>query len=198
MNLSLRTLIASLGIATTLATSASAANLTANACQIYIKKVFSAPSSHGTGTLGVVVKTGWIGNDETIEDVKFYGYKTWTDLGNAADCHNGPQTEPAGWDFLRAIPDTYYANQWGDYLFRFPVRSGSVLSQCPGYTYTWIGTFMVQTNKNTYWLNPNLNADEHFYFDDNAFDLISRKGGTYNPITTLRPDMAYYNPLQCQ
>jgi hypothetical protein len=187
-----------LGLALSFASSAVSADLTADNCQIFIKKVYSSPGSHGSASFGVVVKTGWIGNGEHIEAVKFYGYAASTDLGNAPDCHSSPFYGYEDWTLMNPIPDTYYANQWGESLFSFPVKSGSVVSMCPGYIYTWVGTFLVQTNKNTYWLNPDLDADKHFHFDANAFRIISHKGGTFNPLYTDREDLAYYNPGICR
>lgn len=175
-----------------------AANLPADDCQIFIKRVFAAPNSHGSANVGVVVKVGWIGNGEYVQDVKFYGYSEAKDLGNPPDAYDSSSWVNSNWTATSAVTGGFFAREFGEYEFAFPVLSGSLSSSGHGYQFTSVGAFFVQTNKNTYWLNPELNSDEHFYFDLNAYDSLRAKQGTYNPLATDREDLRYYNPLMCR
>lgn len=171
-------------------------NVPANKCEIYVSRLAASPSSHSSASMNVVVKVGWIGNDEFIQLVGFYGYTAVHDLGNSRDCHW--QTYSSEWKVTPAYTTSSYPLEYGEYNLNFPVRTGSVTSQCPGYDFTWVGSIFVQTNKNTYWLNPGLNRDNQFYFDNNAYYLVQQKGGTSLMVRTQREDMRYYNPLMCK
>ncbi len=173
------------------------ADLPATGCEIFLKKVGVAPSSHGFGAMPVVVKVGWIGNGEQIERVGFYGFSRATDLGNASSCNWSPQYDDRDWKIHEPQAGGYYATEYGEYSFSFPVHSGSVVSICPGFQYTWVGTFFVQTSKNTYWVNPDMDSSKYFYFDDNGWDNLERF--TYmGVVSTARSELRYYNPRECR
>ena len=174
-----------------------AANYPANHCEISINRLGAAPSSHSSGSIPVVVNGGWIGNGELIERVGFYGHSSATNLGTPPECHWGPSYDDATQRIIDPVPSSYYATAYGEYGFQFPVISGTVLSNCRGYNYTWIGTFFVQTNKNTYWLNPDMSPSKQFYFDANAYHILQGKGGYASLISTKRSDMKYYAPVSC-
>lgn len=180
--------------------SAFAKNETADKCQVYIKTVGSSPSSHGFNSISTVVKTSWIGNGEVVRKVGFYGKVETKDLGNQARCNwSGPYK--ADWQVYEGTGDTSNLS-YGEVRFNFPVISGSVAGDCPGFAWTWIGSFFVETDKNTYWVNPDLDSSKNFYFDANASDIILKKGGwsgaMYPGLSTTRADMKYYNPGNCQ
>ncbi|MGZ3770430.1 MAG: hypothetical protein ACXVCP_12870 [Bdellovibrio sp.] len=177
----------------------SADNLQASNCQMYIRRLQALPSSHGSANMNVFVKVNWLGNGEYIQNVGFYGYNSDTTYSDNPSC-NWNDRQQGTWYTQQPVssPGYSYSTEYGEYLFIFRIRSGSVGGPCPGYSYSTIGTFFVQTNKNTYWLNPDLNSDQKFYFDENGFNLLTYKGGTYNNIYTDRPDMKYYNPLSCK
>jgi hypothetical protein len=183
-----------------IASSAFSANLPANKCEIFIRRIQALPSSHGMASLAVYVKVNWLGNDEFIQSVGFYATNSDTDLGNSTSCSWSPR--PKG-TWYTQNPITYAgsgssATEYGEYRFNFQIYSGSVSGDCGGFSYGTIGSFFVETNKNTYWLNPDLDATKHFYFDANGYDLITKKGGYFNNIFTDRNDMKYYNPLNCK
>lgn len=171
----------------------------ANHCEVFIKRIGAAPSSHGVANVVTLVKTGWIGNGEEIQRVRFYGKVEAKDLGNRNECHMSP---PYQSDWQEYSPNAGSDFARGEYKFSFLVRTGSVASACPGYEMTWIGTYFVETNKNTYWLNPEMNPDKHFWFNAKAYDQILKSGGwvgnSEGGLSTLRSDMQYYNPRQCQ
>jgi hypothetical protein len=180
------------------AIAASATNLPANGCQIYIEKLQAAPSSHNSASIQVVVKVPYLGNDETITQVKFYGYQTVQDLGNQGMC-GGKPTSDTSFRLIDSVPTQYAQTQLGEYQFTFAVNSGSVISECPGYHYSTTGSFMVETNKATYWLNPSMDSNQYFVFDYQAYGILQATGSVYNYIYTNRNDKMsnYYNPRSC-
>jgi hypothetical protein len=186
----------SLGLILTVlfATQAFAENLPANRCQVYINGVIASPSSHGARGMVAIVKVNWLGNDEHIQRVGFYGKATSVDLGNSRGCGNSP--ENPDWQIIDGHTSSNL--NYGEYSFHFRVSTGSIVSSCGGFLYSWSGAFFVETNKNTYWTNPNMNANEYFYFDSNGFELVTRKGGWANRVSTAREDMRYYNPMRCE
>ncbi len=145
----------------------------------------------------VIVKIGWIGNGEFIQKVGLYGYSVNEDLGNTANCP-APAVPSYQWREIYPMPPAAGGTEFGEYYFSFPIRTGSVTSTCPGYDFVWVGTFFVETNRNTYWLNPDMDAKKFFYFDTNGYNIIAAKGGYANMIWTDREDMRYYNPLVCR
>lgn len=175
-------------------------NYPAEKCQIFIKSVGVSPSSHSFNSISTVVKTNWIGNGEVVNRVGFYGKVETKDLGNSASCSWRSPYSP-DWYVYQNFGSTSNL-PYGEIRFNFPVRSGSVVGSCPGFEWTWIGSFFVETNKNTYWLNPDFNADKSFYFDNNASDILMKKGGWVGDmdsgLATTREDMKYYNPGSCQ
>lgn len=178
--------------------SAYGANRPASRCEIFIRKVGAAPSSHGSASMPVIVKVGWIGGGEFIRKVGFYGYSVNRDLGNLPSCHMSPLPGSGQWKVIDPFPGGYGATEYGDYAFSFPIRSGSVVSGCPGYEYTWVGAFFVETDRNTYWVNPQMNPNQHFYFDPNGYRILEAKAGSFFLLPTDRLDMRYYNPLACR
>lgn len=191
-----RSVMISLALTFSYSVSAFAENLPANNCQIFIRRLQAIPSSHGSAALNVVVKVNWLGDDEYIQNVGFYATNLDTDLGNSPSCswnarHSG------SWYVQSASSVNMNSTEYGEYLFRFQISSGSVAGECPGYFYSTAGSFFVETNKNTYWLNPEMNPKKNFYFDYNAFQIIANKGGTYTNVFTDRNDMSYYNPQNC-
>ena len=179
---------------------ARAENYPANKCQVIIKNVGVLPSSHGFSSIVTIVKANWIGNGETVQRIGFLGKVEAQDLGNSPSCH---WSSPYGsdWKVYSASNDFHNLN-YGEVKFNFPVRSGSVAGDCPGFYWNWIGTFFVETNKNTYWLNPSMDAAQHFYFDNNGANILMNKGGYSNylnlGLSTSRDDMKYFNPGACQ
>lgn len=186
-------------LALALSTAAAAANKPADGCQIFIKKVAATAGSHSSGSIATVVKVGWIGNGEQIERVGFYHYQRAEAQGDMSHCSWSPSYNNGNWHIEDLTPGGYYATEYGEYSMSFPVYSGSVSSDCLGYHYAHIGTFFVQTNKNTYWLNPDMNADKYFYFDDNGFDNLVKVSSYFNYVNTADHDYTrYYNPLVCR
>lgn len=185
-------------IISTIGTSAFAGNLSANNCQIFIRRLQALPSPHGNSGLNVFVKVNWLGNNEYIQNVGFYATNNDVDLGNSPSCGN---SRSAGtWYIQSPLSGSYPsmgATEYGEYVFNFPIKSGSVAYDCPGYSYSTKGAFFVQTNKNTYWLNPDMDPTKHFYFDENGFRNITNLGGTYRNVFTDSDSMRYYNPLRC-
>lgn len=172
-------------------------NLPAKNCQIYIRRLQALPSSHGSASLNVFVKVAWLGNDEFIESVGLNAMNNDTSY-NSPNC--SWNSRPNGSWYIQ-YPNSgsgYSSTEYGEYVFNLPIKSGSVGGPCSGTSYTTIGTFFVQTNKNTYWLNPDMDANKYFYFDENGLRNIMSLGGTYNNIFTDRSDMRYYNPADCQ
>lgn len=177
-----------------------AENYSANKCQVFIKAVGSSPSSHGFNSISTVVKTSWIGNGEMVRKVGFYGKVETKDLGNRPSCHWSSPYK-ADWQVYEDNRDTSNLT-YGEVRFNFPVRSGAVVGDCPGFEWAWIGSFFVETDRNTYWVNPDFDANKNFYFDANASDNIMKKGGwsgyMNSGLSTTRDDMKYYNPGSCQ
>jgi hypothetical protein len=174
---------------------ANAENLTANNCEIFIKSVKAIQSSHGYTAMSAIIKVGWIGNGEFVQKVGFYGKSTYTDLGNASSCY---QSSPNDGQYQVMDPYSYASSlAYGEYQFDFNIYSGSVSSYCPGRDTSTQGSFFVQTNKNTYWLNPDKDSSKEFFFDMNGFKQMASKG-LYNNVSTSRSDMTYYNPGQCK
>ena len=171
-----------------------AADLPARNCEIFLKKVTTKPNSHGIADMEVLVKVGWIGDGETILRVGLYSSLSTQDLGNSAECHTS--ATPWGgstWKNTDASP----GESVGESTFRFPISTGSVGDRCRGYQGSTQASFFVQTNKNTYWLNPNLDSNQYFVFDRNGFDILQNRGG-FSGLSTTRSDMKYYNPQNCQ
>ncbi|MBL7669518.1 MAG: hypothetical protein JNM39_03450 [Bdellovibrionaceae bacterium] len=180
--------------------SALAENYSADKCQVFIKAVGASPSSHGFSSISPIVKTNWIGNGEIVRMVRFYGRVETKDLGNRASC-NWSSPYQSNWQVYEPTSDPSNLS-YGEVRFNFPVRSGSVAGDCPGFEWTWIGSFFVETDKNTYWVNPDFDANKNFYFDSNASDNLMKKGGwsgfSGRGLPTTREDMMYYNPGRCQ
>ncbi len=172
-------------------------NVPANHCEIYVERLETAPSSHGSGSLKTIVRVPWLGDGEQVQVVGFYGKSQAHDLGNSPNCHFSAQYNDPEFKFHG--PATAYPGetQLGEYLFEFPVHSGSVVDECPGFEYAWIGSFFVQTNVKTYWVNPNMNPAENFYLDENGWQNIEHRVGTYEYASTLQDGFGYYNPRQC-
>ncbi len=179
---------------------ARAENLPANKCEVFIKYVGVSPSSHGFASITAIVKANWIGNGETVRQIGFWGKVETEDLGNSPSCH-WSSPHGSGWKLYSASTDFHNLN-YGEVRFNFPVRSGSVVGQCPGFYWSWIGSFFVETDKNTYWVNPSMDASQNFYFDNNGANVLMTKGGYSNymdlGLSTSRDDMKYYNPKSCQ
>ena len=171
-------------------------NVPANSCEIYIDKLMTAPSSHGSASLVAIAKVPWLGNGEMIQQVGFYGCPVAKNLGTPPECHWGPSYDEATPRIYPPVNGSYLTSR-GEYEFRFPVRSGTVLSQCAGYEYAWIGSIFVETNFKTYWLNHNMDPSQDFYFDSNGYRNIERFGSTYNAVSTRRSELTYYNPRSC-
>lgn len=169
-------------------------NVPANHCEIFLQFVQSAPNSHSAATIDVTVKVNWLGNDEFIERVGAYTRSVGQDLGNAPSCHFSSSSNP---NFTIKDP---FSSAPGIYDFAFPVSSGSVLSQCPGFNTSHEAAFFVQTNKQTYWLNPDMDSSKYFVLDRNGYDINIRKTQTAGAqgVRTDSEDMRYYNPLQCR
>lgn len=185
-----------------MATFALADNRPADDCQISIKRIAASIGSHGSSSMNVVVKVGWLGNDEHIQKVRFWGKTSAIDLGNGKDCYMGkPQ---ANWREIQHanIPHSYGNTLgYGEYLFQFPIYTGTVIGACPGFKFSTEGAFFVETNKNTYWLNPQLDRNQHYVFDSNAQRIIKEKARNswfyYYDVSKE----AYYNPIlpkQCE
>ena len=173
-----------------------AENIQASSCQIFIKQIAAVPNSHGSESMAAIVKVNFLGNDEYIQRVAFYGKLSAQDLGNSSECHNTPDSRVSNQFTITnaSAPTPYDQLAYGEYMFYFPIRTGSVVSMCMGYEYSTIGSFLVETNKNTYWINPNLDANQYFYFDRNGYQRLP--AGIRS--STLRPDLRYFNPAGCQ
>ncbi len=188
-------------VSSALAQSAHAENRQAKNCEIFVKSVQVQPNSHGSAGMSVVVKVGWLGNGEFIQKVGFYSHNQAQDLGNDPNQCYGTRP-PADSDWAVQDPSNfYYGNtklELGEYFFSFPISTGSVVGACPGYNFSAIGAFFVETNKNTYWVNPAMDTHQYFYFDRNGFNSIQTKGGTYQSLPTSRDDLRYYNALGCK
>ncbi len=187
--------------ALSLSTSAFAAEIPASQCQIFIKSVKLSPSSHGSLNVGALVKVNWLGNGEFIEKVGFRFHRLATDLGNDPNrCQGLIYSADSGWSDLDPMPgqwaDAY--TQPGEYYFSFQIQTGSVISWCPGATFSNEGAFFVRTNKNTYWLNPDLDSSKNFVFDPNGAEILRTKGATWQARPTTTDDMKYYNPASCR
>lgn len=174
-----------------------AQNLPADRCQIFISRVKTDPSSHNEMQMQVMVKVGWLGNGEFIQTVGFYQSVETRDLGNDSSCHWGIHAGRSPWTVVGPSSDTSETS-YGEYEFYMDIHTGSVVSECEGFGFTNIGTFFVQTNKNTYWLNPGMDSTQYFYFDDTAVNNLDYHGGEDSWVSTTRDDLKYYNPLQCQ
>lgn len=165
-------------------------NVPAAHCEVAIKIAGPQYDSHGKTNVGVILKTKWLGDGELVEAAGFYGRVSTSDLGNEPSCGDWRQYDSSG--FRVWNPTTgLWQTQWGEYLFHFPVYSGAVFSDCPGYEYAWDGAFFLQTNKRTYWLNPRLDPDLLFTFDRNAANILARHGWP-------NVDMDYYDPADCR
>lgn len=177
----------------TISSSVHAENLPANNCEIFIKSVAGSPGSHGTATMDLVLKTNISNQGEYIQNVGFYGQVDTKDFGNVKDCHWTTNYSTAWSKYPQKLnPNTKEAT------FHIFLKTGSVSSDCLGFQYSWTGTFYVETNKNTYWLNPDMDSSKHFTLDMKAMEINIEKGGwSYNPILTNRADMKYYNPISC-
>ena len=58
------------------------------------------------------------------------------------------------------------------------------------------GAFFVETNWNTYWLNPGFDPDQYFVFDRNAHNALITK--PYTSKQSGHPADGYYNPAGCR
>jgi hypothetical protein len=143
-----------------------------------------------------IVKVGWIGNGEHIERVGFYAQQRADERGEHGRCPYVPYVRD-GWSVIDPVASDYEQLAYGEYLFQLPILTGTVVSNCGGFEYVTQGTFFVQTDKNTYWLNPGLDSSRLFYFDYNGYRIVGSQTG-WAGSSTDRPDLAYYNPLQCR
>lgn len=198
----IRSLSMTSALITIFSISAFADNLPANNCQIFIRRLQSLPDSHGAAKLNVYVKVNWLGNDEHIQNVGFYSTSSDIDLGNDPGFCSWKPRPKGKWDIQYPSPPHYSSSttEYGEYKFVFGIRSGSVSSSCKGYHYTSIGSFFVQTDKKTYWLNPDLDSNKFFYFDESGLNNIYNKGVNYYnnySVFTDQEDMKYYNPKSC-
>jgi hypothetical protein len=170
-------------------------NVPANHCEVYIEKIRATESSHASGGMSVIVRVPYLGNGEFVQSVGFYGHTAATDLGNAADCHGGPTyNDPVDRIYTAGGADN---TQLGEYSFSFQMFSGSVVNSCPGYEYAWKGSFFVQTNYKTYWVNPSMDPNQVFTFDERLWSSIDHDHGIFNDVSTNMDPLRTYNPLAC-
>ena len=171
-----------------------AENIQATQCQIYVKQVWAAPNTHSSASLEALVQVGPFVSGEYIQKVGFYGKLIAKDLGNAPECHATADSRADGKSQVFDHVQNSNGLNMGEFEFGFPITSGSVVSTCPGYDYSNEGTFFVETNKNTYWLNPSLDPKQSFVLDRNGYERLH----AYEHASTLRADLRYYNPVGCQ
>lgn len=169
-----------------------AADLSARRCEISLKNVRATYSSHSSASMQVTVKVGWIGNGETVRRVGAYQIERAHDLGNQPGCHFSPPERK--WHLVDAAP----GERVGESFLSFRISTGAVTSACPGYDFSNEVAFFVQTDRNTYWLNPGFDPSKGFVFDRYAFKLNLERGGSYTYVPTWRDDMKYYNPGNCR
>ena len=175
-----------------------AAQLPARNCEIFISKVHASPSSHGSAAISATVKVGWIGNGEFIQRVGMVAQSASQDLGNAPSCHYSG-SQPSDFRVIDPVDSHGYDSlEYGEYAFQFYVISGSVVDQCPGFHMSTVGSFFVETNKNTYWLNPNLDSSQNFYFDANGYQTLAGQFFYTDARTADHESLNYYNPLNCR
>jgi len=188
-------------IALTQGEAISGADAQSQNCEISIRRIGVSPSSHASATMPVVVKVGWIGNDEHIESVGFYGFAHAHDLGNDASCYPVPGGQDGyfGGSWRIMTPNqNHYAREWGEYGFSFPIRSGSVVTHCPGYEYSWQGSFFVKTTHNTWWINPEFDSSRQFAFNREVYTSIERLGIWSGMVSTEQGEFRSYNPAGCR
>lgn len=180
-------------------TTVCAVDYPANYCEVFIKTVGAAPGSHGMESMVAVVKVGGIGHGEQVQRVRFYGTVTPKDLGNASACRSTPAYRSDWKEYIANVGTDF---ERGEYIFSFQIKTGSVVNACPGYEFSWMGAFFVETDKNTYWLNPDMNPRQHFYFDKKGYDMVLNKGGRSwdgaGGLPTTRDDLSHYNPRRCE
>jgi hypothetical protein len=176
---SVKTLSLTFLAALPLSFTARAENRAASNCEIYISEVGQFWHSGGSTGLTVRVRTNHLNPNETIRKVGWHGKKIIQPKGG--------MPEESSWTTVDG-----YRSENGDYLFSFFSRHGSQNF------HTSIGVFFVETDQNTYWLNPDLNPNQNYYFDSKAQRLLyERDRETNKPLPTTREDMRYYNPLGC-
>lgn len=177
-------LISSLIFSTTI--TAYAENRSANNCEIYIKSMEKKSCGYNNYNKcdEVTVKVGWIGNDEYVKRVGFWGQEIKSDTYyNGGDpASKSPYSED--WNII--LPSSTNAYDY-TYTFTFPTTfGGRHLSGDPygvGH-YGPIdgiyrnhcavqGTFFVETTKNTYWLNPRDTWNQLFVFSDGPDEHIT-------------------------
>ncbi len=170
-------------------------NWPANECQIYIAKVKASPNSHGSAATRMIIRVPFLGEGKIIQKVGFHGMETRIDRGNSPDCHMDSGNTSTG---FRDVGPISGPNAQGEYEFTFPIRSGSVVSSCPGFSYNSVGAFFVQTNQGTYWLNPDMDSNKNFVFDANGYEYLEKTTSFADFTETTRDDLRkYYNPASC-
>lgn len=171
-------------------TFASAESLPAKNCEIFIKRASVGNTFHGSRSIETLIQIGELAADETVRAVGFRSKKDLTDLGNVKGCNNLP---PNAGQWMSNFGQPLDPNN-KQFAFTFMVNTVSVASECHGYNISHTGAFFVETNKNTYWLNPDLVPEKNYQFDLFAHGELFSKGDG----STMRPDMKYYNPAQCK
>jgi hypothetical protein len=170
-----------------------AANLPAKNCEIFIQDLTAKPGSHGSAETMINVKVKYFGNGELVRRVGFYSTQSTLDLGNGQSCSWNVSAGQTSWKII----DGARGAAEGNSIFVLGIQTGSVSSLCGGYDFATEGAFFVETNFNTYWLNPNMDSNQYFTFDQNGFNFLNQRGA-YQAISTSRADMKYFNPAACR
>lgn len=168
---------------------AHAEDKTARNCEIFIKRASIGNTFHGSRSVETIIEIGDLAKDETVRAVGFRTKKEITDLGNAKGCNNLP---PNAGQWMSNFGRPLDPNN-KQFAFSFMINTVSITSECHGYNISHTGAFFVETNQNTYWLNPDLVPEKNFQFDLFAHGELFSKGDG----STTRSDMKYYNPAQC-
>lgn len=166
-----------------------AKNKSAWNCELFIKKIQPGFSYHGSFSTDVFIQVGHLPADEVIQKIGFYKNETLIDFGNSPTCNNKPLSNK-NWTITLANP----LKASREFSFNFMLNTVNVTSECLGYSINHQGTFFLETNKNTYWLNPEMKPGHNFEFD------LTRKNLMYSHESqTLDPsESVYFNPARCQ
>jgi hypothetical protein len=165
-------------------------------CEVFIKSLTLTPSSHGIKALEVKIQTRNLRYDEFVIKAGFYGNKIFHDLGNLPACHLNGSLGSAVMNVYEVSSSN--PNIPGEYSVQFPIASGSVVDACPGFTVSSKVTFFIETNRNTYWINPNFDSNQYFSFDLEHFTVWMNSIGAFRTVSTDSGVLSDLNPGNCR
>lgn len=168
-------------------------------CKFEINGIMASPESIFSASLLFRIRIFDLDTNEHIQDISFKGKMTsqltFPDTHNCYD--QNKQDVPID---LKLIP---IANGLltgpNEYLFKFDIMNTKVISQkyCPSSYQFFEGSFIVQTNKNSYWLDSITNPQGDIGIDFITYDFVKNLGGKYKMHSVDQPELHFIKKAKC-